>query len=276
MPYSRRTGRSRFTLILLVLGSLTLLVVGLPGNGPIRPVRSAFGTIFSPFRSAGNFVFKPVADGWHGMWGYDDVKKDNQRLRREIDQRKGDAARVAELQKQVKELSQLNHVSIDHEPLVGAEVTSGPLSSFDRTITINVGSGKGVKHGQAVITVGGLVGRIDRVDASSSTVTLLTEPSFDVGIRLTRLGEIGSAEGQGQRRPLLIDDGIGVDVKIRKGDRVTTSGLDTSFFPPGEPIGRVTGWHRSSDGTQLLVSVRPLVNLSSVSYVKVVLREPQQ
>lgn len=276
MAYSRRTGRSRFTLVLLVLGSLTLLVVGLPGSGPIRPVRSAFGTIFSPFRSAGNFVFKPVADGWHGMWGYDDVKKDNERLRRELDKRKGDAARVEELQKEVAELSRLNHVSIDHEPLVGAQVTSGPLSSFDRTITINVGRSKGVKHGQAVITDGGLVGRIDRADASSSTVTLLTEPSFDVGVRLNRLRDIGSAEGQGEGKPLLIDDGIGIDVKVHKGDLVTTSGLDTSFFPPGEPIGRVTGWHASSDGTQLNVSVRPLVNLSSVSYVKVVLREPQE
>ncbi|MCU1454860.1 MAG: mreC [Acidimicrobiales bacterium] len=274
MAYSRRTGRSRFTLFLLVLSSLTLLAVDLPGTGPLKPVRRAFGVVFSPFRSAGNSVFKPVADGWHGMFGYGDLKKENARLRSQLEKNTSDQARLKQLQLQNDELRKIAGVKAGTDQTVTAQVTSGRLSSFDRTIEIDQGSGQGIKKGMAVITEGGLIGKVSRVSGGSSTVTLLTEPTFDVGVKVPRTQDQGIAHGQGQGRPLLIEDGIPAKAQVKRGDDIFTSGTDRSFYPPGLLIGKVTKVATSSDGTALVVTVEPSADLSSISYVKVVLREP--
>ncbi|MCU1351389.1 MAG: mreC [Acidimicrobiales bacterium] len=274
MAYPRRTGRTRFTLILLVLTSLTLLAVDLPGTGPLKPVRNAFGSVFSPFRSAGDAVFKPVTEAWHGMFAYGDVKKENERLRRQLEKLSSDKARMKLLEQQNAELKRIAGVKAGQEPTVTAQVTSGPLSSFDRTIEIDQGSGQGIKKGMAVITEGGLLGKISRVSGHSSTVILLTEPSFEVGVKLPKSREQGIGHGQGQGRPLVVDDGIDAKAKISKGDDVFTSGTDRSYYPPGLLIGKVTNVAKTSDGTALDLTVEPTADLSAVSYVKVVLREP--
>ena len=76
MVYTRRSGRSRFTLLLLLLTALTLLVVDLPGTGPLEPVRDAIASVVSPVRETAVKVFEPVTNAWHGMFHYDDVKKE--------------------------------------------------------------------------------------------------------------------------------------------------------------------------------------------------------
>ena len=53
-----------------------------------------------------------------------------------------------------------------------------------------------------------------------------------------------------------------------------TSGTDRSFYPAGVLVGKVTGRPRSADGTALDVTVAPSADLTSITYVKVVLREP--
>jgi len=87
--YTRRSGRSRFTLLLLLLTALTLLVVDLPGTGPLEPVRNALGSVLSPVRETAVKVFDPVTNAWHGMFGYEDVKEENEALRRQLEQPKG-------------------------------------------------------------------------------------------------------------------------------------------------------------------------------------------
>ena len=50
MALSRRTGRSRFTLILLILTSITVLTLDFRGSGFVDDVRGAAMTVFSPIR----------------------------------------------------------------------------------------------------------------------------------------------------------------------------------------------------------------------------------
>ena len=114
-----------------------------------------------------------------------------------------------------------------------------------------------------------------RVEGGRSIVQLVTDPSlrFDVTLirNLTSPGLIGTGHGSGAGRPLEIDDGIAPDTKIHKGLPVFTSGVTTSIFPGGIPVGTVSGWHRSSDGTQLMVDLKPTADLNNLSYVSVVL-----
>lgn len=274
MAYPRRSSsrspRSRFTLGLLLLTAITLLVLDLPGTGPLRPVRNVIVGAFEPVRSAGDSLFSPIANGWKGAFGYDELKEENDRLRDELAEREGDEAEVARLQAEVEELKKIAGVKIEGVQTRTAQIVSGPINSFDRTVEIDQGSGDGVKKGQAVVTSGNAVlGRIDEVRGGRSRVELITEPSFEIGIRLED-GTLGVISGQGKDRPLVVD---AVDANVKEGDFVYTSGIDESAFPKDLKVGEVTKVGQSTSGASRALEVEPLADLSSV-YVKVVLRDP--
>ncbi|MGN6694948.1 MAG: rod shape-determining protein MreC [Aquihabitans sp.] len=279
MAYSRRssrTPRSRFTLALLLLTAVTLLVLDLPGTGPLDPVRNAFGAAFRPFRAAGNAVFEPISNGWKGAFGYDDLQDENEKLKAQLEERKTEEADVKRLQQKVADLSAINGVKVEQQKTKVAEVTSGPLNSFEQTIEIDAGSSDGIKKGMAVITGrtsgkgGAVLGRIADVKSGSSTVELITTVDLTIGIR-TQKGDIGTATGQGQGKPLLIE-GI-AEVTLSKGDFLWTSGIDRTAFPADLYVGRVSKVTKPAEGVERVVEAEPAADLTS-RYVRVVLRDP--
>lgn len=261
--------------------AITLLVLDLPGTGPLDPVRGALAAGFRPVRSLGDAAFRPLSNGWKGAFGYGDLKDENDRLKAEVAANQSQAARVRLLEAQVREYERLNQFDAGDVPTRPARVTRGPLSSFDHTLEINRGSGQGVHRGMAVITggtgaaaAGGQVlGRVVGVRKGSATVELLTEPSFQIGVRLAN-GEIATAQGQGRGRDVVVAS-LPASTPMRKGDPVETSGVDRSAFPRSLQVGRVQSIRRMAGGAELEVEVRPLADLSA-TYVKVVLREAQR
>jgi rod shape-determining protein MreC len=276
---SSRSPRSRYTLGLLLLTAVTLLVLDLPGTGPLQPVRNVLAGIFSPVRSAGDAVFAPISNGWKGAFGYEDVKDDNDRLRARLEDAKGDAAELARLERENRALKTLAGVTAGDIETRSARVVSEGLGNFDATVEIDQGSGDGVKKGMAVISGmtsgpgGGVLGRIEEVRGGRSKVELITSPDFVMGVRLIT-GQRGVLQGQGRGRPLLLRQ-VPATVKVEEGDYVYTSGIEDTSFPPDLKVGRVKSVQASPDGQDQTVEVTPLADLSSV-YVKVVLKDPPQ
>ncbi|HWJ64125.1 MAG TPA: rod shape-determining protein MreC [Acidimicrobiales bacterium] len=279
MAYSRRssrTPRTRFTLALLLLTAVSLLVLDLPGTGPLDPVRNGLSTVFSPLRAAGNAVFEPLSNGWKGAFGYDDLQDENEKLKAQLEERKSEEADVKRLQQKVADLSKINGVTIEQQKTKVAEVVSGPLNSFEQTIQIDAGSSDGVKKGMAVITGrttgkgGAVLGRVAEVRSGTSTVELITQVDLTIGVR-TQKGDIGTATGQGQGKPLLIEN---IDEQtLRKGDFLWTSGIDRTAFPGDLYVGRITKVGKSVDGVPRVVEAEPAADLTS-RYVRVVLKDP--
>lgn len=269
----RRAGR---TLAILVLASLTLLAIGRDSSGPAKNIRSAFAVVFRPVRSAADSAFTPVVDTWHGITRYSHLQKENDRLRREVAHAKGDGIRQRVQRQQIAELRRLRGTKfLGDLPSRTARVVSGPPSSFDRTIQIDLGSGDGVKRNMAVVTDAGLVGKVARSDASSSDVTLITDPGFEVGFQLRVAKALGVAHGNGQGKPLVMEDGsVRPGANVSTGDDVTTSGLASSTFPADIPIGVVQSAHKATDENQLSLRIRPVADLGSLRYVLVILRDP--
>lgn len=280
MAYSRRpsrTPRSRFTLGLLLLTAVTLLVLDLPGSGPLDPVRGAFASAFRPIRAAGDAAFRPLSNGWHGAFGYSDVKDENDRLRAKLEDQKGLVAENKRLVQDNAELRRINKVAVPGVPTKVAKVISGPLNSFEQTVEIDAGSGDGVKKGMAVITGrtsgagGGVLGRVTAVHSSSSTVELITESGVSIGVA-TKDGDLAKASGQGQGKPLRVV-GIEDKTKVKLRDYIYTSGIDRSAFPGDLYVGRVSKVGTSIDGLPRVIEVDPSADLTS-RYVRVVLKDP--
>ena len=255
---------------------MTLLAVDLPATRPLRPVRNGIGTVLSPIRSLGDAVFGPLGDAWKGAFDYGDVKKDNDRLRAELDEARSDTAELARLEAENAALRKALGITVEGVRTKAGEVVSGPVSNFDPTVQIDLGSDDGVKRGMAVVTGltegpgGGLMGRVTLVSAKRSTVTLLTSSSFQVGAIVG--GNQAVLVGRGPGRPLLVD-GLPLDTVVKKGDWVTTSRMDESQFPKNLKIGQVSAVRKAGSGLSKIVEVEPMADLAGV-LVKVVMKDP--
>jgi cell shape-determining protein MreC len=181
----QRLSQRRTTLVLLVLASITLITFDLRGSGIIDGARSTAGDLFSPVQSAADVVFRPIENTWHGIFDYDDVKRERDQLQDQIDAQEGVA--IAD-QAQVKEYEDLRNLlqlpTPSSIPQVIAQVVSEPGSNFDRTIDVNQGSNRGLRVGMPVVNGAGLVGRIMKVYSDRATVRLITDPNFSMAIKV--------------------------------------------------------------------------------------------
>jgi rod shape-determining protein MreC len=228
------------------------------------------GTVFRPVRAAGNAIFEPISNGWKGVFGYDEVRDENDELRRELEELRGQDAEIARLEAENRELKKTLGIDIADIPRKTVEVISGPLSSFERSVEIDAGSNSDISSGMAVITGGGVLGRVGEVRRATSTVQLITEPSVSIGVRLPN-GDLAVATGQGQGRPLRVE-GIDDRTRVREGDFVYTAGIDRTAFPKDLLVGRVSKVNEAVEGVPRSIEVEPSADLAS-RYVVVVLKE---
>jgi rod shape-determining protein MreC len=274
---SRRSGgRSRLTLALLILTSLAILTLDFRDAGPVRTVRDAAGAVFSPLKGVGETVSEPVSNAWHGITDYGDVKHQNEQLKKQLAERTGDAVIGEDARAQLDELTQqLSLDWIDSIDTVPARVLAGSPSNFALTIDISKGKADGVKVGMPVVNGAGLVGKVIQANDHRSTVQLVTDPDFKVGVKLLPKGPFGTATGAGRGKDLIVDTAIEADSKAipKKGTKLTTSGIDRSAFPASIPLGVIDKTTPAPDGLTVDLVVNPYADLGDLSFVTVLLWE---
>jgi rod shape-determining protein MreC len=265
-----RRGRPRFTVLIMVLASITVLTLDAKDVPVIGSIRSGALDVLSPIGSAFKTVTTPFRNAWKGVTDFDDLERENQRLRARLDEAKGDTEKTADLEEQVRKLQeQLDVKQKLAIPAVVAQVATGNFSNFDdNTAQIDQGSDAGIRVGNPVVTKGGLVGRVVRVADTRSVVQLITDPDLQLGIRV-KSNDIGEGRGAGSDKPFLVYDGIDLTDTVAKGDLITTSGTERAIMPGNLHIGTVTKITRNqADQTQIL-EVRRSADLTRLDYVQV-------
>ncbi|MGH9229868.1 MAG: rod shape-determining protein MreC [Acidimicrobiales bacterium] len=271
MAISPPTGsRTRFAV--LVLASVTLLTVGLRDAPVVREVREGASAVIGPVEGAVDTVTAPVRNAWHGVTDYDDLRRENEELRARAEAVEAEGVQASDAQRQLAELSaSLDLPWAGNVETATARVVSGPRSNFSHAIEIDKGTDDGIAVGMPVVTGAGLVGRITQATGGGSTVELLTDPGFRVGVRLATTGDLGTARGRGRDDPLSVDSAISPGTKVPEGTGVVTSGVDRSAYPPGIPVGTVASSRQGSGGLALALDVDPLVDVDQLSYLSVML-----
>ena len=265
---------SRARLVLLLLTALTLITLDFRGSGPLDGIRSSVASALSPVRSAVDVVVDPLVDAWDGAWNRDELEREVAELRAELDEIDRDELLTAELLREVDELRAMLELRerVEYSTVV-ARVERATPSNFSRTLTIDKGRDHGISVDMPVEAPGGLVGRIHEVGDDWARVQVLTDTEFSVGLRLSRDGETGSAEGQGRSEPLKMDF-VDAETTVVPGETVTTSGLPLSNYPPGIVVGTVQSFTDDPVNRRRTVFVAPSADLNGLDYVAVVMFRP--
>lgn len=270
MAVYRRPARSRFTLLLLVLSSVTLLTLDYRGGAAdmVESVKDGVRDAFAPVQEASDRLFAPVGNFVGGVVHHGALKAENDRLRRENAELRGGVLRAgdAERERQVL-LDQLDLNYVEDIPRVDARVVAASPSNFSFIVEIDKGTSSGIATGMPVVTGAGLVGRVSETSRRRAVVQLLTDKRFSVGVRLPS-GDFGVANGQGQQRSLTVDL-IDPATPVAKGEVAVTSGLQQSQFPPGIPVGTVLRTDLRPNALQQDIALEPVVEVDRLAFLTV-------
>ncbi len=277
MAVYRRSARPRFTLLLLVLTAVTLLTLDerSSGLGVMGAIRDGARDAFAPVDEVADSALRPVGDFFQGAIHYGDVREENARLRSLLAERDGQLLRAADAEREREALLDQQDLEFARDiPAVAARVVSASTSSYQLTMEIDRGRDAGVARGMPVVSGAGLVGRVISASRSRATVLLITDPTSNVGVRLSTSGEVGVAAGRGPGSSLRVDH-VDTGAKVEKGEVMVTSGLQQSLFPPQVPVGRVVAATAAPGALQQDVTIEPVVELRRLSFVKVLQWSPR-
>ena len=180
-------------MILLVLTAITLLSLDLSSFGPLGTAQRLVRDLLHPITEVAGAIVSPFSDAWNAVFDYDDLEAQNRLLTERIQQLEGNELAVEAERAEFERLRAATGVDVRPDlARVTATVVRGGVGNFDDdVITIDRGSQDGVRAGMAVVTNAGLVGRVERVDATTSAVLLLTDTDLIVGVRLADTDEVG-------------------------------------------------------------------------------------
>ena len=274
--YRKQVRRRRAVLALLIVGSFALLTVtyGQGSDGVQRGVSA----IFNPIQSVADRALKPARDLVNWFDETFDAKGKNARLHHELEiarkQAVGAQAAVAE-NAQLRKLVGLDRsgdIPSGYTPVTGRVISRSPTVWFAE-VTIDVGSGDGVKVGDPVVNGDGLVGQVSAVTGGSAKVTLLADASSAVAAKIVPSGVQGVLKPSVGDPGDLILDFLNSEQRVGKGQSVVTSGWRAAGLqagdPPNLPIGEVTEASLVEQEAQQQVHVRPFADLRELDLVQV-------
>jgi rod shape-determining protein MreC len=270
----RGSGRTRLLLVSLLVTALFFITLDLRGVSILGGARSAMQSIAKPFQSTASFLFTPVGNFFGDIAN---IGQANERLDQLKEENKALQKEIANLKDMRGELRQLKSV-LDlagrgrYEVVAARVIAYGPGVTFERTVTLDVGSSSGIERDMAVISGGGVIGVVKSVTSRTSIVQLVSDPGFRMGVRIAGRQTMGILSGKGSNYfDLELLDARG---NIKQGDVLLSRGSSGSRpFAPGIPVGIVVSVDGSIGSLTKRAEVRPFAELSSLGVVAIIVSE---
>jgi rod shape-determining protein MreC len=282
--HDKTVRRRRAVLGLLVVVALILLTASF-GNagGGLSAFQRGAAEVLAPVQEGASRALKPVRDlfGWVGETV--DARGENEELRAQLRDARRDAAQFESAAAQNGELRALLSFSESYgldawEPVSARVITRSP-TVWSSALTVNVGSGDGVREGDAVVGAasegdgGALVGTIVAVTGNTAKVRLVTDQVSEISSVVARTRDPGvvMSASAGNPRALRMDF-VDADDEVEEGMRIvtagTTDGKYPSLFPPNVPIGEITRIEDPGSETQE-IRLEPYADLRRLEFVRI-------
>jgi rod shape-determining protein MreC len=203
--------------------------------------------------------------------------EENKRLKSRLEEFGTLQAEVNELAVENKRLQKLVDKSGNlrkYDPIQANVIARNP-DQWEEKLILNQGSTDGVKVNMAVLTAQGLIGKVVQTTATTSEVELLSTNNTNYRVSATVANKKketnGLIEGYDRKRGELILKRVDSELSVKKGDKVTTSGLG-GIFPKGILIGEVTKVTTDDFGLTKMAYVKPAADFSMLDHVVIAKR----
>jgi rod shape-determining protein MreC len=141
------------------------------------------------------------------------------------------------------------------QPARLAEIMHVGRDPFVQRIVVSLGSQQGIAAGQAVVDGMGVIGQVTHAYPFSSEITLITDRELAVPVQVERNGLRAIAFGHGRDNVMDLPY-LPVNVDIREGDKLVTSGIDGTY-PMGLAVATVTRIERTADSPFARIICKP-------------------
>jgi len=235
-----------------------------------NPLEQFFVEITAPIQKLFHISSDLIKGLWNNYIYLVGVRKENSRLRKEIEELKLENMRYRALEHTVKSLKKLLRFKPEPEwHVIASQVIRYDATGWFRSVIIDKGKKNGIDINMPVINADGLVGRIISVSPNFSKILLITDPDSAVDCLDERTRARGILKGLSGNMCRLAYVEHSQD--IRPGDIIITSGL-AGIFPKGIPIGRVKEVREIPGGLFKEVEITPFVDFSILEEVLVILK----
>src|ERR1039458_8927463 len=270
----------RYRNLTILVGGLFLQLLGLAGQVKrsadaenTRLIRIwAVGAI-TPFERGLVWAQNGSRNLWHNYFFLRGVRAENRQLKEQIEQMRLEQVRLSEDATQAHRLQSLLAFKEQFiAKTVPAQVIGSSGSDLSRSIYIDKGSNDGMAQDMAVITAGGIVGKVLRVYPSTSLVLMINDQSSGGGGLLEKSRLQGVLRGTPNGELTL--ERVMSDEQVAAGETVLSSGGDR-IFPKGFPVGTVS---KVSPGREMFLSikVKAAADLSRLEEVLVVTEKQER
>ncbi|MCG6917457.1 MAG: rod shape-determining protein MreC [Deltaproteobacteria bacterium] len=260
--------------ILIFLLALSLISANLHSRENMSFFESLVVGVTSPVQKAVWGVIGGISSIWRGYFYLVGLEKENQALKRELQELKLQVNRYREADLANQRLrALLNFKKSIATPLLPAQLVAFDPSGWFQTILIDKGRDDGVVRDMAVVSAEGLVGRVIGVSNHHAKVLLILDGNSAVDAYIQRSRARGVLVGLGLELCLLKYVQRNEDVQV--GDQVISSGMG-GVFPKGLLVGTVQEVVRGSSGLFQRVEVDPAVNFGRLEEVLVVIQSPPE
>jgi len=224
-----------------------------------------------------DFPIGIISGGFNNVNDLLNTQNENNYLKSRVSELEQTKARNSSLEaenKQLKSALKLKKTLTDFDQ-VNASVISRSPDSWTDILVINKGTTSGIRKNMAVMSGGGIIGRIVEADAASAKVELITTTDksanrFAVEAQATNGKKVHGIITVIGDKTLAFTQAVD-SKKLKQGTRIYTSGMGGNS-PKGLLVGTVAATTHDSFGLSDLIKVNPAGELNDPTTVTVIKR----
>ncbi len=233
----QRGGAQKFSVLSLIFLALLIFFLDVYGVKFTKPIRGFINDVVYRVTFLASTPTRFVPQVSKDISSYFNVRKENKKLKEEIEKYKSLELNVeflADENKNLQKILETEYFNKNLSNIILAKVLVDKNSPFLKSIIINKGTRIGILKGMPVTKDNYLVGRVVETNYLSSRVLLLNDLNSRIPVTLDE-GAQAILSGSGTQKPIL--EYLPEDFEIIEETNVFASGKD-GIFSPGTPIGK--------------------------------------
>ncbi len=261
-------------LIGIVAFLIGVMIYAASTAGEVSFFSSFVGFFTTPAQKLSTSISEQVSSKLDMITNAQKYYDENQQLKNKLDElykQMADYEKIKQENENYQKILDLNVQYPDYKFSAPCKIIGRATNDVYQSFFIDKGSNDGIELHDPVIVGEGLVGIVSDVQMTYSKVSTILSPEFPLGVLSVKTKDTGLIQGSIEYAidGLTKMNNINRNSEISEGDIIVTSG-HSGLVPKDRIIGTVESVEMDKNGLALVASIKPVVDLQSVTNVFVI------